>query len=244
MAPTCCCRSRGISGHRPSGSSTLPAPKSRTPTKVLPLTNPLPETAAPDLKTRKRALRLTAEALRQELQAAAPNAGAAVATWLLETVRPDAPEIWPAGAVVSTYYQRGSEMDMTVLNQRVLEAGYDLALPVVLGRGHPLAFRRYRPGDRLVKGLLDVLEPDAAAPIVVPRILLLPLLGFDRLGNRLGYGGGYYDRTVALLRREASIQAIGIAFAGQEYAEVPVGSTDAPLDWLITEREAWRCVVP
>lgn len=164
-----------------------------------------------------------------------------MAAQLLGTVRAADPAVWQPGTVISSYFQRGSEMDMTALNQALVAAGYDLALPVVLGRGHPLAFRRYRPGDPLMAGMLDVMEPLPGAPIVTPRILLLPLLGFDRAGNRLGYGGGYYDRTVALLRREAAIQAIGIAFSGQECEAVPVGHTDAPLDWIITEKEALRC---
>lgn len=194
-----------------------------------------------DIKQRKRQLRLEAETQRQILKPLSPQAGAQVAALLLQQVRVQEPAAWAPGTVVSSYHQRGSEMDMDALNQALVEAGYDLALPVVLGRGHPLAFRRYRPGDALIKGVLDVMEPLAASPIVVPRVLLLPLLAFDRQGNRLGYGGGYYDRTVALLRREAAIQAIGISFAGQECAEIPVGGTDARLDWIITEREALRC---
>ncbi len=192
----------------------------------------------PDIKQRKRQLRLEAEAHRQTLKPLCPMAGAQVADRLLQQVRAQEPAAWAPGGVVSSYHQRGSEMDMDALNEALVVAGYDLALPVVLGRGHPLAFRRYRPGDALIKGVLDVMEPLPSAPIVVPRVLLLPLLAFDRQGNRLGYGGGYYDRTVALLRREAAIQAIGIAFAGQECDDIPVGGTDARLDWIVTEREA------
>ena len=199
---------------------------------------------AHDLRQRKRALRLSAEALRQKIKPLHPDAGARVAAQLLETVRAASPDLWQPGAVISAYYQRGSEMDMTALNAALIAAGYDLALPVVLGRGHPLAFRRYRPGDKLVKGVLEVMEPAADAPIVIPRVLLLPLLAFDRQGNRLGYGGGYYDRTVALFRREGHIQAIGIAFAQQECENIPVGGTDAPLDWIVTEQESLRCMAP
>jgi 5-formyltetrahydrofolate cyclo-ligase len=194
-----------------------------------------------DIKQRKRQLRVEAEAHRQSLKPVNPEAGAQVAALLLQKVRAQEPAAWAPGAVISSYFQRGSEMDMDALNQALVDAGFDLALPVVLGRGHPLAFRRYRPGDALVKGVLDVMEPLPSAPILVPRVLLLPLLAFDRRGNRLGYGGGYYDRTVALLRREAAIQAIGIAFAGQECADIPVGGTDAKLDWIVTEREALLC---
>lgn len=197
--------------------------------------------ASLDLRNRKRQLRHSAELLRQKIKAEQPDAGAEVARLVLQHVRSKDPAAWAPGTVVSSYFQRGSEMEMTALNAALVEAGYDLALPVVLGRGHPLAFRRYRPGDALTKGVLEVMEPLPAAPILVPKILLLPLLGFDRRGNRLGYGGGYYDRTVALLRREASILAIGIAFAQQECPDIPVGGTDAPLDWIVTERECLHC---
>jgi 5-formyltetrahydrofolate cyclo-ligase len=201
--------------------------------------------STPDLRARKRHLRAEAETLRQQIKSVTPDAGACAAQHLLATVRPSprggGNALWQSGAVVSSYFQRGSEMDMTIVNQALVDAGYDLALPVVLGRGHPLAFRRYRPGDALTKGVLEVMEPLPGAPIVVPRILLVPLLAFDRQGNRLGYGGGYYDRTVALFRREAAIQAIGVAFAGQETATTPVGGTDAPLDWIVTEQEAFYC---
>ncbi len=201
------------------------------------------DNAALELRNRKRQLRLSAEASRQIIKAQNPLAGQQVAALLLNDLRQRSPQDWAPGTVVSSYYQRGSEMDMTALNTALVEAGYDLALPVVLGRGHPLAFRRYRPGDALTKGVLEVMEPLPTAPIVIPRVLLLPLLGFDRRGNRLGYGGGYYDRTVALFRREGRIQAIGIAFAGQECDIVPVGGTDAPLDWIVTEREILDCSV-
>lgn len=197
--------------------------------------------ASLELRNRKRQLRHSAELLRQKIKAEQPDAGAQVARLVLQDLRGKAPAVWAPGTVVSSYYQRGSEMDMTDVNAALVEAGYDLALPVVLGRGHPLAFRRYRPGDALTKGVLEVMEPLPTAPILVPKILLLPLLGFDRRGNRLGYGGGYYDRTVALLRREATILAIGVAFARQECPEVPVGGTDAPLDWIVTEQECLNC---
>ncbi|MBP7253339.1 MAG: 5-formyltetrahydrofolate cyclo-ligase [Alphaproteobacteria bacterium] len=197
--------------------------------------------AAIELRNRKRQLRQSAELLRQKIKPQHPDAGARVVQHLLQDLRSKDPATWTAGAVVSSYHQRGSEMDMTDLNAALVEAGYDLALPVVLGRGHPLAFRRYRPGDDLTKGVLEVMEPLPTAPILVPKILLLPLLAFDRQGNRLGYGGGYYDRTVALLRREASILAIGIAFAQQECPDIPVGGTDAPLDWIVTEQECLYC---
>ena len=80
-------------------------------------------------------------------------------------------------------------------------------------------------------------EPEPEADEVAPDILLVPLLAFDRTGGRIGYGGGYYDRTIAALRAKKRVIAVGIAFAAQEVAQVPVGAGDARLDLVLTERE-------
>ena len=192
--------------------------------------------AAIELRNRKRQLRQSAELLRQKIKPQHPDAGARVVQHLLQDLRSKDPATWTAGTVVSSYHQRGSEMDMTDLNAALVEAGYDLALPVVLGRGHPLAFRRYRPGDDLTKGVLEVMEPLPTAPILVPKILLLPLLAFDRQGNRLGYGGGYYDRTMQTLRAEAKAPLfIGVAYSWQEVKALPAEPHDAKLDGILTE---------
>jgi 5-formyltetrahydrofolate cyclo-ligase len=109
-------------------------------------------------------------------------------------------------------------------------------LPVVVARGGPLRFRRYRYGDPLEHGNgADV--PMASAPEVLPDLLLVPLIGFDGDGNRLGQGGGYYDRTLPLLRRQRSILAIGVAFSVQFVPSLPCVATDQRLDAVVTENE-------
>jgi 5-formyltetrahydrofolate cyclo-ligase len=112
-----------------------------------------------------------------------------------------------------------------------------VALPVVTARGLPLGFRRWRPGDVLVSGAFGLLVPGPSAEPVMPQLVLVPLLAFDRQGGRLGYGAGFYDRTLAVLRAAGPVIAIGVAYADQEVPAVPVEPHDQPLDWIATERE-------
>jgi 5-formyltetrahydrofolate cyclo-ligase len=145
------------------------------------------------------------------------------------------------GMVVSGFSPMRSEINPIPLMRRLADQGASLALPVVEGRGAPLAFRAWSFGDRLVLDVWGIREPAADAPAVAPDLLLVPLAAFDRRGFRLGYGGGYYDRTLVALRRLKSIVAIGLAFAAQEIARVPDMPYDARLDFVLTEREAIDC---
>ncbi len=111
-----------------------------------------------------------------------------------------------------------------------------LCLPEVVGPAQPLRFRSWRPGEALREGVFRVMVPEQGA-VCVPEVLIVPLLAFDRHGFRLGYGGGFYDRTLAELRRDGRPRAIGLAFAAQEVERVPVDATDMPLDLIVTEAE-------
>ena len=110
-------------------------------------------------------------------------------------------------------------------------------MPVVAGRGKPLVMRAWAWGESLGSGVWGIREPKPEAAEVEPDILLVPLLAFDRLGHRIGYGAGYYDRTIAHLRSRKPVTAVGLAFAAQEVPTVPVTPRDAPLDLVLTERE-------
>jgi len=112
-----------------------------------------------------------------------------------------------------------------------------LALPAIAGRGQPLVMRAYEFGAPLSRGQWGIREPTPDAPEVEPDIVLVPLLAFDRGGGRIGYGAGYYDMTLARLRAKKKIAAIGLAFAVQETASVPVTPRDERLDLVLTERE-------
>jgi 5-formyltetrahydrofolate cyclo-ligase len=146
------------------------------------------------------------------------------------------------GTTVSAYWPLDDEFDPRPLFMALHARGHPIGLPVVAGRGRPLLFRQWLPDMELVHGTFRVMTPPTDAPEVVPDLLLVPLLAFDRAGYRLGYGGGFYDRTIARLRAERAALAVGVAFAAQEVPAVPRDDTDQPLDWIVTEREALRVV--
>jgi 5-formyltetrahydrofolate cyclo-ligase len=139
------------------------------------------------------------------------------------------------GSVVAGYWPMGDEIDIRPLLEGLAAADCLAALPVVVGRNAPLAFRPWQPGAPLEPGAHGTYHPPAEAGKVIPDLILLPLLAFDRQGGRLGYGGGYYDRTLAALRARGQIQAVGVGYAAQELAALPHGRHDQRLDWILTE---------
>ena len=147
----------------------------------------------------------------------------------------------PPGSVVSAYWPMGEEIDPRPLMERLHGAGIAVGLPVVVAKNAPLLFRRWRPGTRLVPGGFKTEVPSPEEPELTPALLIVPLLAFDRQGYRLGYGGGFYDRTLAKLRDAgAAVTAVGFAYAGQEVEAVPHADYDQRLDWLATERSLQR----
>jgi 5-formyltetrahydrofolate cyclo-ligase len=139
-------------------------------------------------------------------------------------------------AIVSGFMPLNSEISPLPLMRKLSDVGARLALPVVVGRGLPLSMRTYAFGDALVKGVWGIRVPPPEAPEISPDVLLVPLLAFDRNGNRLGYGAGYYDMTIAALRAKKPVVAVGIAFAAQEVDVVPTTPRDVRLDVVLTER--------
>ena len=142
------------------------------------------------------------------------------------------------GAAISGYWPGRSELDIRPLLTRLQGTGHPIGLPVVVGRGKPLLFREWRPGDRLEPRAFGLQEPLAMAREVVPTVLLVPLLAFDREGYRIGYGGGYYDLTLATLRAWGEVLAIGVGYAAQGVARLPHDGRDERLDWMVTEEGA------
>lgn len=140
--------------------------------------------------------------------------------------------------VVSGFHPYGSEIDCTGLLRRLAGEGWTTCLPVVTGPAEPLIFRVWVKDDPLEAGAWNIPVPDETAVEVKPDVLLVPLLAFDDAGFRLGYGGGFYDRTIELARAERDIVAIGVAFSGQEVKQVPHSDHDEPLDWMLTEAGA------
>jgi 5-formyltetrahydrofolate cyclo-ligase len=147
----------------------------------------------------------------------------------------------PGGAIVSGYSPMKSEFNPVPLMRRLADGGASLALPVVAGRGKPLIMRAWSFGAPLAAGVWGIREPPPEAPEVFPDILLVPLAAFDRQGQRIGYGAGYYDMTINRLRDLKHVTAIGLAFAAQEVEAVPHTARDARLDLVLTEREVIRC---
>ena len=139
-----------------------------------------------------------------------------------------------AGAVLAGYWPMRDEAD-----PRAAMAAHDgpVVLPVVMGKARPLVFRRWQ-GDALVPGAFGTAHPPESAPVLAPQVLIVPLAGFDMRGNRLGYGGGFYDRTLELLRKSGPVTAIGLAFACQQLDLIPAEPTDQPLDLIVTDHGA------
>jgi 5-formyltetrahydrofolate cyclo-ligase len=180
----------------------------------------------------KRTLRSAMLAWRGAL---AEDERRAAADGLLATWRRETPFETPA--VVSGFWPIKEEIDIRPLMIELFNSGCQMVLPVVQGRGKPLLFRAWRPGDRLEVGVFGTLQPSARRETVEPDALLVPLLACDEAGWRLGYGGGFYDRTLRGLRARRKVTAVGVGFDAQLVPEVPHGPDDQPLDWLLTD---WR----
>ena len=139
------------------------------------------------------------------------------------------------GQVVSGFWPLGDEIDIRPLLLVLAGRGHVVALPATPPRGQPLVFHRWRPGARMVPERFGTHRPEDDP--VLPDVLLVPMLAFDRAGRRLGYGGGYYDRTLAGLPGR---RTIGCAFSAQEVEAVPVEAHDWHLDAVATEQGVIR----
>jgi len=181
----------------------------------------------------KRTLRRNALAARAMMaHATGPVAARRLAARVMELLR-ELP-----GRIVAGHVPVRHEIDIRPLMEQIAESGRTLVLPVVERRDAPLVFREWTPGDPLEEGEFGIPVPPRNRPERRPEILLVPLAAFDREGFRLGYGGGYYDRTLAALRAGGGmVTAVGVAYSGQEMDRLPREETDQPLDWIVTDRQ-------
>ena len=186
-----------------------------------------PHFSPDDLMEAKRAARQRAKAARFDCD---PALGAELARHVLSE-HPPLP-----GEVVAGFWPMGPEIDIRPLLNALHARGHHIVLPVTPKRGHPLTFRGWQPGDAMVPEAFGTMRP--IGPELVPHYLLVPLLAFDRTGRRLGYGGGFYDRTLAGL---PGVATVGCAYAAQEVDEVPTGPYDIRLHAVATERGVIRC---
>jgi 5-formyltetrahydrofolate cyclo-ligase len=175
-----------------------------------------------DIAAKKTALRTEMLALRAGFD---PALGTALAAHVL------ASGIIPPGATVAGYWPMPHEIDSRPLLHGLHARGHDLCLPETTNPGSPLIFRRWMPGAEMLRGRYNTSHPAGTA--TMPDFILLPLLAFDLSGHRLGYGGGYYDRTLAAL---PNAFRLGCAFAAQQVAHVPRETTDLPLHAMATEQ--------
>ena len=178
----------------------------------------------------KSALRQTAYAARKGAFALCAQTGAVAAatTHLLA-------EIGPAqGRVIAGYLPIRTEIDPRPAMAALHHAGARIGVPVIAGPGLPLDFRLWTPDAALIPGPFGAMIPESG-DWVTPDTLIVPLVGFDAACNRLGYGGGFYDRTLARLAASSPVRAIGLAFAAQELPPLPLEPTDIALDAIVTE---------
>lgn len=178
-----------------------------------------------EARERRRALSEDRIFARQAALAAAGHVCAAIAELPV-----------PEDAVIGVYWSHGDEMDTAPLMARLVQRGHGVALPVVAAPGAPLVFKTWTPETRMDSGAYGIPAPAGDAPVVTPAVFVVPLLAFDAAGARLGYGGGYYDRTLRALRASNRVYAIGLGFAGQELEQIPTHDGDEPLDAIVTEQ--------
>ena len=141
-------------------------------------------------------------------------------------------ELQPA-SMVAAFWPIGAELDTRPLFDVLAALGVTACLPRMVGPKQPLAFYPHRPGNALLEGPMRVLEPLPEGPALHPTIVIVPLLAFDDAGYRLGYGGGFYDRTLPTLL--PSTVVVGLAFEAQQVASLPHNATDARLKQVVTE---------
>ena len=181
------------------------------------------------IEAEKQALRSEMSGRRRAAAVEHPDAAARLTANLTAAIAPS------PGMVVAAYWPMRAEIDPRPALAALAYRGCRTALPVMVGAGQPLDFKAWEWGDPLVTANFGVSEPAPEAESLSPDVLLIPMLAFDRSGMRLGYGGGFYDRTLAQLRGLHAVQAIGVAYAAQEVPTVPSGPYDVALDAICTE---------
>ena len=144
-----------------------------------------------------------------------------------------------SGRIVSLYWPFRGEPDLRPWMASLGARGGTSALPVVIEKAHPLVFRAYRPGDRLEKGVWNIPIPAEGDP-VIPDIVIAPLVGVDPQNYRLGYGGGFFDRTLASLQEKPLV--IGVGYEMQRIATIHPQPHDIPMDRIVTGDSNWSKV--
>lgn len=136
------------------------------------------------------------------------------------------------GRVVASYWPFRGELDLRSWASRIVERGGRIVLPVVVRKGWPLEFRVWRPGEPLERGLWNIPVP-SRGPALQPDVVIAPLVGFDEAKYRLGYGGGYFDRTLAAMAKRAFV--VGVGLASSRVPTIYPQPHDIPMDTIVTD---------
>ncbi len=179
-----------------------------------------------NIAAKKQAARTAAMAVRKRAHEANTGAGEAAAQHVLAWL-----ETQPKLHTISGYMPIHSELDILPAMQALHEKGYALCVPVIIGKAMPLKFSAWTPNTKMVKGAFGAMMPENNQWLR-PELLLCPMLAFDDTCHRMGYGGGFYDRTIAALM---PVRTLGFAYAAQHVGTLPTEPTDMPLEGVITE---------
>ncbi len=142
--------------------------------------------------------------------------------------------------IISAYWPIRDEIDCKPILRKLMDDGRQVCLPVIVRDDGPLEFRVWEQGAALYEAGFGTLGPADGAPVVEPDVIIVPLLGFDKSGTRLGYGKGHYDRSIAVMHKRPIL--VGYAFGAQELVDIPRAEHDVPLDWMVTEKGAQHFV--
>ena len=146
----------------------------------------------------------------------------------------------PTNSVIAAYWPTGSEIDVKPLMLKLYDDGHNLCLPCVTQEEAPLIFREWQPETVMVKSRFKICEPCKQQEEVIPTMIITPLLAFDKLKHRIGYGRGYYDRTINSLRAsDSNLSVLGVAYSEQEIEQIPANEYDMQLDKIITESKVF-----
>ena len=174
--------------------------------------------------TEKKNLRLLMKERRKTLFQNHPFAGDAICAHFFNSF------ILNPSIKIGAYWPFGSELDIKPLLYKLVEKEFECSLAVITPEG--MIFRRWSPETPLVKGSFTVLEPPSSEPLVIPDLIFVPLLAFDKEGHRLGYGQGHFDKYL----HQHKVITIGVGFSGQEVDQIPRQPHDFALEYLLTEK--------
>ena len=145
------------------------------------------------------------------------------------------------GKYVSIFQPYNNEIDTNNFISLLFSKNISICLPCIIEESNQMIFREWKEGEELVKGKYGILEPSNKNKVIIPSVLFIPLLAFDNNGNRLGYGGGYYDRYIEALENNENLPLkIGVGYSFQKIDKVPNNSMDKKLNWILTEKYLYK----